>query len=442
MEEKRAKHLCFYCDEKYSPNHKCSGQLYSLEVVVDNSEDETVVEEESVQVNEIVQLTEVDQYTQPQLSLNALTGTDNYQTMRVTGHVNKYKVHILIDSGSTHNFLDYETAKRLGCRLNSTVPMQVLIPGGNKIITSNACDKVVWTINSAVFSSEMVLIPLVGTEMVLGIQWLKTLGDIKWNFDELKMQFKYKGSKVQLRGTKKAELQLLEAKRVPQVQLSSMILCVYPGQVCQMNAMSANPAIKMDPKIGGLLDTFDDIFDVPTKLPPQRQKDHKIPLKEGAQPVNIRPYRHPPTQKDAIESMVNELLESGVIRTSQSPYASPIVMVKKKDGSWRMCVDYRELNKKTIKDKFPIPIIEELIDELVGSKIYSKLDLRSGYHQIRMFEDDVAKTAFKTHEGHYEFLVIPFGLTNAPSTFQALMNEVFKPYLRRFVLMFFDDILV
>ena len=158
-------------------------------------------------------------------------------------------------------------------------------------------------------------------------------------------------------------------------------------------------------------------IDIPLGIPPHRGFEHTIELEVGAKPVITTPYCHTKKFKDEIEKTIYELLEKGWIRPSSSPFTSSVVLVKK-DEMMRMCVDYRALNKKTIKNRHPIPRIDELQDELHGIVYFSKIDLCSEYHQICMREEDVEKTAFRCHYGHYEFLVMPFGLTNAPATFQ------------------------
>ncbi|GJX30750.1 putative reverse transcriptase domain-containing protein [Tanacetum coccineum] len=163
-------------------------------------------------------------------------------------------------------------------------------------------------------------------------------------------------------------------------------------------------------------------------IPPTRQVEFEIDLIPGAAPVARAPYQLAPSEMK--------------IRPSSSPWGAPVLFVKKKDGSFRMCIDYRELNKLTVKNRYPLPRIDDLFDQLQGSSVYSKIDLRSGYHQLRVREEDISKTAFRTRYGHYEFQVMPFGLTNAPAVFMDLMNRVCKPYLDKFVIVFIDDILI
>ncbi|GKD21879.1 putative reverse transcriptase domain-containing protein [Tanacetum coccineum] len=188
---------------------------------------------------------------------------------------------------------------------------------------------------------------------------------------------------------------------------------------------------------------FPEVFpeDLP-RIPPTRQVEFQINLIPGAAPVARAPYRLAPSEMKELSEQLKELSDKGFIRPSSSPWGAPVLFVKKKDGSFRMCIDYRELNKLTVKNRYPLLRIDDLFDQIQGSSVYSKIDLRSGYHQLRVREQDVLKMAFRTRYGYYKFQVMPFGLTNAPAVFMDLMNQVCKPYLDKFVIVFIDDILI
>ena len=181
---------------------------------------------------------------------------------------------------------------------------------------------------------------------------------------------------------------------------------------------------------------------LPKGRPPKWEVEFAIKTEPAAAPPNRPPYRLSPKEHEELQAQIKDLLAQGHIRPSQSPYGAPILFVPKKDGRWRMCIDYRALNKQTIKDRYPLPRIDDLLDRLGKAKYFSTIDLASGYHQIAMKEDDIPKTAFRTHRGHFEFVVMPFGVSNAPATFQRLMNKVFAKELDAFILVYLDDILV
>ncbi|KAL0358253.1 UNVERIFIED_CONTAM: Transposon Tf2-12 polyprotein, partial [Sesamum calycinum] len=177
-------------------------------------------------------------------------------------------------------------------------------------------------------------------------------------------------------------------------------------------------------------------------LPSHREVNFNIKTLPGVAPISIALYRMALVELQELKKQLEELLEKGFVRPSISPWGAPVLFVKKKDGSMRLCVDYRQLNRVTVKNKYPLPSIDDLLDQLKGATTFSKIDLRSGYWQLRIAEKDILKTAFRTRYGHYEFLVMPFGLTNAPAAFMALMNCTFQEYLDQFVIVFIDDILV
>ncbi|GJV35261.1 putative reverse transcriptase domain-containing protein [Tanacetum coccineum] len=206
-----------------------------------------------------------------------------------------------------------------------------------------------------------------------------------------------------------------------------------------MNTKVDEPRISDIPVVRGFTDVFPKDL---SGLPPQRQVEFRIDLVPGATPVAKSPYRLAPSEMQELSGQLQELQDKGFIRPSHSPWGAPVLFVKKKDGSFRMCIDYRDLNKITIKNRYPLPRIDNLFDQLQEACIISKIDLRSRYHQLRVHEDDIPKTVFRTRYGHFEFTVMPFGLTNAPAVFMDLMNRVCKPYLDKFVIIFIDDILI
>eukprot|EP00253_Pinus_taeda_P024425 PITA_24425 len=404
LEEKREKGLCYSCDRKYTKGHKCAeNKLFYIDCEEEEEKDQERSKEEDILQAQSLDKEEMN----PTISCNALAGITTPQTIKIEGQIKKKKVIVLIDSGSTHNFIHCKIAKELNCFLYPAPECQVMVASGGTINCSGKCHNIKLSMGEYVLNSPMLSIPMGGADVVLGVQWRQSLGTIAFNFQELFMKFYTEGKEVELRG-----------------------IVGKLGKIISSNNLQ------------NVLDNHSKEFETPKGLPPICDNDHAIHLIPKSVPPNISPYRCPYSQKSEIERMVAEMLEAGIIQPNQSSFSTLLVLVHKKDGSWCMFLDYRELNKLTTKDKFPIPIIDELLDELHGSIYFIKLDLPSVYHQIRMNTRGILKTTFRTHEGHYEFLFMPFGLTNAPSTFQVLMNSIFKPFFRKFVLVFFDDILI
>ncbi|KAH9317204.1 hypothetical protein KI387_018973 [Taxus chinensis] len=264
--------------------------------------------------------------------------------------------------------------------------------------------------------------------MVLGVQWLHSLDEITQNYQTMDLKSISKGKAVVLCCMTNGAPMEVTTKRMERAfdkgQVSWAAECLVSSKDRVLGQQQYHKHIQP------IIDKRAKVFNsLPHGLPLDRGFEHIIELESETKAVMTIPYCHPRAYKEEIKKAIKELLEMGNIRPSSSPFASSVVLVKKKDGTVQMCIDSRPKN-------------DELIDELHGAIYFSKINLRSGYHQIRVRDEDGYKTAFRCHFGHFEFLVMPFGLTNAPATFQSCMNHVFSHHLRKFVLVFFDGILV
>ena len=431
---------CRFCGDKWFPGHRCKQKLKCKEVDEEN-ESEAIGGEDSNELQEMAEATN-EKEELVGLELHSMAGLTGEKSMKIRGRIGDREVIVLVDSGATRNFVSTKIVQELQLPVTEDRGFGVVVAGGEIRRGRGKCAGIILEMQGVEIMEDFLVFDIgESTDVVMGYSWLATLGDTKVNWELRRLSWKVGVQWVTITGDpalSKGPISLHSMERVAKRNGEVYLLeltSLFEKEGDQIRGV-------YEEEVQAVLKRYGGVFEMPKGLPPARNREHAITLQEGTPPINCRPYRYSFLQKNEIEKLVQEMLEARVIRPSISPYSSPVLLVKKKDGGWRFCVDYRALNQVTIPDRYPVPIIDELLDELKGAKVFSKLDLKSGFHQIRVKGCDVEKTAFKTHQGHYEFLVMPFGLTNAPSTFQSVMNDLFRPHLRRFVLVFFDDVLI
>ncbi|GJZ53762.1 putative nucleotidyltransferase, ribonuclease H [Tanacetum coccineum] len=333
----------------------------------------------------------------------------------VEATINGVKVCALVDSYATHNFVADDEAKRLGISATK----------GRRTIKAEG-------------TTDLSVVPIDDFKVVLGLEFLDKVRAFPMPFANSLCILD--GGKTCMVSTKRDAK--IGAKTLSAMQFKKGFNKNKPCYlaVTRLETDEGSSKVEVPKVIERVLDEFKDVM--PKKLPPKREVDHNIELKTGSKPPAKDPYRMPPPELEELRKQLKELMDAGYIRPSKAPYGAPMLFQRKKDGSLRMCIDCQALNKITIKNKYPIPLITDLFDQLGKARYFTKLDLRSGYYQVRIAEGDEAKTTCVTRYGSYEFLVMPFGLTNDPATFCTLMNKLFHPFLDKFVVVYLDDIVV
>ncbi|XP_074303230.1 uncharacterized protein LOC141637664 [Silene latifolia] len=408
---------------------------------------------------------EVEGYEAPNVNTNLVLRTlkveskpiesgQRNQLFHTNCKVNDRWVSLIIDGGSCTNVASTEMVSKLGLKTTNhphPYALHWLDNGSSVKVTKQA--RVNLAMGSYVDEVLCDVIPMDACHILLGRPW-QFDRDVLHRGRCNEYELKDKGKWIVLKPLSPQNSRVAATNTVPKAGMSLLIgerdveRAIDSGErvfllVAKENS-SSNVVLQENDRVEKLLTEFSDVFpdELPAGLPPIRGIEHQIDLIPGSSLTNKAAYRCNPEETKELQKQIDESMARGYVRESISPCAVPVLLVPKKDGSWRMCVDSRAVNNITIKYRFPIPRLDDMLDELHGSVIFSKIDLRSGYHQIRMREGDEWKTTFKTKHGLYEWTVMPFGLTNAPSTCMRLMNEVLKSFLGRFVVVYLDDILV
>ena len=363
----------------------------------------------------------------------------------VSGLVSGRTCKVLLDSGASENFINLDLAQHANLRRKQLKnSIKVTMANGHTSMVEERVDPFEVDLSESKTTVSGLLLPMEEWDVILGRPWLQSVNPaVDWQKLE-----------VRERQTNSLLFRLNDSNVTPTVSLVSaqeaaremkkkqqVIFVAKIRETEEQATYKTDFGVGYDVKLREILNEFPEVQVEPKGLPPARQWDHKIEL-ETADTPSQPTYRMSPAELAEVQRQLEDLLARGWIRPSESPFGAPILFVRKKDGTLRMCVDYRRLNAITKKDRTPLPRIDDLLDLLGKAVVFSSLDLYKGYHQCRVREEDAHKTAFRTHLGSFEFTVLPFGLTNAPATFQRMMNQLLAPYLLRTCVVYLDDVLV
>ncbi len=365
--------------------------------------------------------------------------------IRLQGKIDGHSARILIDSGASRNFLDKQFVERYNIPIKNIDHVTVELADGRKMETNKMVN--ISKLELDTYKTTGITAQVIGLQRydaILGKPWLFHANpNINWRNNTMTFQYGSKTIVVNANSHEPSNNSSCNSVFISRQQLAKIpkteeIFAVH------VTTKLDTTCDKLVPDVRKVLDDYCDVFPdtLPDQLPPKRSVDHAIDLVSGSEPPHRSIYRMSYEELNELKWQLTDLLKKGFIRPSTSSFGAPVLFVHKKDGTLRLCIDYRALNKITIKNRYPLPRIDELMDRLIGAQYFTKIDLYSGYHQIRIKDEDIHKTAFKTRYGHYEFLVLPFGLTNAPATFMTLMNDIFREYLDQFVVVYLDDILI